>query len=439
MICKGIHPFSFQKDVIDEVVNAKGTGKIVVVKSRRQVGKSTLIANLLLYYSINYAGTKNYCLSPTLKQGKKLYKTVIKALTQAKFVKAANGSDLSIVLKNESEINFKSAEQYEALRGETCTGLLAIDEMAYISDDVYDIIKPWCDFHKAVTLMVSSPFVKQGYFWTYYNYGLERSHNCVSIDWADEKYQEDLDKILPPERLEEYRTILPKKVYMTEYQGLFIDGGGLVFDFFREAQKTVQMKPTDKYYIGIDWSNQAEKDYTAISVLNQNCQQVKLVYFNNLTPLKQIERVVQELSALLPQTVVICCESNSIGTPYNDMLKDRLQTPYKSRLQGFVTSNQSKNDLVAKMQVALEQGTISLLPDKKQEREFGYYAAEYNPTTKNVSYNAPSGLNDDTVIASLLSLYAYNNFKAKGQYCFGSFGVDSGMRKYGGRNNNDDE
>ena len=72
MICKGIHPFSFQKDVIDEVVNAKGTGKKVVVRSRRQIGKSTLIANLLLYYAINFDGTKNYCVSPTLKQGKKL-------------------------------------------------------------------------------------------------------------------------------------------------------------------------------------------------------------------------------------------------------------------------------------------------------------------------------------------------------------------------------
>ena len=421
MICKGIHPFSFQKDVIDEVVNAKGTGKKIVVRSRRQIGKSTLIANLLLYYAINFDGTKNYCVSPTLKQGKKLYKSVVKALTKAKIIKSANGSDLSIVLKNESEINFKSAEQNEALRGETVTGLLCIDEMAYIPDYVYDIIRPWTDFHKAVTLMVSTPFVKEGYFWTYYNYGLEKSHNTVLIDWADyEKYKTDLDKILPPEQLDEYKAILPKKVFLTEYLGQFIEGGGLVFDFFKEAQRLVSIQPKDKLYIGIDWSNQANKDYTVVSMINQNCEQVKLAYWNDLTPLKQIEKVYAELEPYLNQIQAIVCETNSLGTPYTDLLRERLQDKDKIKIKEFVTSNTSKNDLVGKMQVALEQGTISLLPDNKQEREFSYYAAEYNPTTKNITYNAPSGLNDDTVMATMFALYGFNEYKTTGVYSIGT-------------------
>lgn len=420
MICKGIHPFSFQKDVIDEVVNAKGTGKKIVVRSRRQIGKSTLIANLLLYYAINFEGTKNYCVSPTLKQGKKLYKSVVKALTKAKIIKSANGSDLSIVLKDESEINFKSAEQGEALRGETVTGLLCIDEMAYIPDSVYDIIRPWTDFHKAVTLMVSTPFVKEGYFWTYYNYGLEHSHNTVLVDWADyKKYKVDLDKILPPEQLEEYKSILPKKVFLTEYLGQFIEGGGLVFDFFKEAQRLVSIKPNDKLYIGIDWSNQANKDYTVVSMINQNCEQVKLAYWNDLTPLKQIEKVYGELEPYLDQIQAIVCETNSLGTPYTDLLTERLQVNHQNKIKEFVTSNTSKNDLVGKMQVALEQGTISLLPDNKQEREFSYYAAEYNPQTKNITYNAPSGLNDDTVMATMFALYGFNEYKTTGVYSIG--------------------
>lgn len=429
MICKGIHPFSFQKAVIDEVVDAKGTGKIVVVKSRRQCGKSTLISNLLLYYSINFDGTKNYCLSPTLKQGKKLYKSVVKALTKAKIIKTANGSDLSIVLKNESEINFKSAEQGEALRGETVTGILCIDEMAYIPDDVYDIVRPWTDFHKAVTLMVSTPFIREGYFWTYYNYGLEHSHNTVSIDWTDERFKEDLDKILSPELLAEYETILPKKAFLTEYKGEFIDGGGLVFDFFKEAQMDVKIATTDKLYVGIDWSNQAAKDFTVVSILNQKCQQTKLCYWNDLTPLKQIDKVYYELEPYLNQIQAIVCETNSLGTPYTDLLSERLQDRHKNKIKEFVTSNSSKNDLVGKMQVALEQKAISLLPDKKQEREFGYYAAEYNPQTKNITYNAPSGLHDDTVMATMFALYGFNEYKTSGIYSIGKASMTHRTRK----------
>lgn len=420
MICKGIHPFSYQKAVIDEIKDAKGTGKIVVVKSRRQLGKSTLIANLLLYYSINYDGTKNYCVSPTLKQGKKLYKTVVKALTKAKIVKSANGSDLTIVLKNESEINFKSAEQNENLRGETVTGLLCIDEMAYIPDSVYDIIKPWCDFHKAVTLMVSTPFVKDGYFWTYYNYGLEHSHNTVSIDWTDEAYQEDLDKILSPEQLKEYESILPKKVFLTEYKGQFIDGGGIVFDYVKEAHKENKIGPTDKLYIGIDWSNQAKNDSSVISILNQNCEQVFVKGWNDLSPLKQIDIIYAELEPYLHQAQAIVCEINSLGKPYTDLLKERLQDRYKSKIVEFNTTNQSKSDLVGKMQVALEQHTINLLPDAEQTRQFEYYSCEYNPQTKTVTYNAPNGLHDDYPMATMFALYGFNEYKTTGVYSMGS-------------------
>ena len=429
MICHGIHPFSFQKAVIDEVKDARGTGKIVVAKSVRQVGKSTLIANLLLYYSINFEGTKNYCLSPTLKQGKKLYKTIVKALTKAKIVKSANGSDLSIELKNESEIHFKSAEQNEALRGETVTGILCIDEMAYIPDDVYDIIKPWTTFHKAVTLMVSTPFIKEGYFWKYYNYGLERTHNTVSIDWCDERFKDDMDKLLPPELLAEYEQLMPKKAFMTEFKGLFIDGGGLVFDFFKEAQKLVSIQPKDKLYVGIDWSNQTTKDYTVVSILNQKGEQVKLSYWNDLTPLKQIDKVYGELEPYLDQIQAIVCETNSLGTPYTDLLTERLQDRHKNKVKEFVTSNSSKNDLVGKMQVALEQGSISLLPDEKQEREFSYYACEYNPQTKTITYNAPSGLHDDTVMATMFAWYGFNEYKTTGIYSIGTPRTDR-IKKY---------
>ena len=57
---RGIKPFTFQQAVIEEIKDAKGSGKVVVVKSRRHVGKSTLISNILLYYAINFKGTKNF-------------------------------------------------------------------------------------------------------------------------------------------------------------------------------------------------------------------------------------------------------------------------------------------------------------------------------------------------------------------------------------------
>ena len=414
---QGIKPFSYQQAVINEVKDSKGSGKTVVVKSRRQVGKSVLIANLLLYYAINYKGTKNYVLSPTLKQGKNIYKSIINAISGCGIIKSKNATDLFITLINGSSISIKSAEQKESLRGETCTGILCIDECAYISSEVYNIVKPWCDFHKAVTLMVSTPFVKSGFFWEYYNHGLNREYNCVSIDWSDEKYQDDMDFILPPSKLEEYKKLLPKNVFLTDYLGIFIDDDGTVFTDFKKCINKNEIKDSDKLYLGIDWAAGVESDDTVIVAFNQYGKQVYLDYFNKLTPTQQIDRIEKFIVQYKNQIVVVQTELNSLGTPLTDFLKNRPQLKtIINKFVGFNTTNQSKNAIVQNLQIAFEQKEIEILEDEKQSRELATYTAEYNAKTRNVSYNAPNGLHDDICIAMMLAYDAYKNGKIMGAY-----------------------
>ena len=414
---QGIKPFSYQQAVINEVKDSRGSGKTVVVKSRRQVGKSVLIANLLLYYAINYKGTKNYVLSPTLKQGKNIYKSIINAISGCGIIKSKNATDLFITLINGSSISIKSAEQKESLRGETCTGILCIDECAYISSEVYNIVKPWCDFHKAVTLMVSTPFVKSGFFWEYYNHGLNREYNCVSIDWSDEKYQDDMDFILPPSKLEEYRKLLPKNVFLTDYLGIFIDDDGTVFTDFKKCINKNEIKDSDKLYLGIDWAAGVESDDTVIVAFNQYGKQVYLDYFNKLTPTQQIDRIEKFIVQYKNQIAVVQTELNSLGTPLTDFLKNRSQLKtIINTFVGFNTTNQSKNAIVQNLQIAFEQKEIEILEDEKQSRELATYTAEYNAKTRNVSYNAPNGLHDDICIAMMLAYDAYKNGKIIGNY-----------------------
>ena len=152
--------------------------------------------------------------------------------------------------------------------------------------------------------------------------------------------------------------------------------------------------------MGIDWGNGGNNDDTVLSILNQNAKQVYLGYKNNLSPTQQIDWISGVLKPIKNQIVVCKPELNSIGTPYTDMLKKRLQY---MKIEGFNTSNQSKNEIVSQLQVAFEQEKIKILPDEKQLRELSYYAAEYNLKTKTLTFNAPNGLNDDIPIALMLS------------------------------------
>ena len=414
---KGFKPYLHQADVINELKDARGTGKIVSVNSSRQKGKSYMISNLLLYFAINFAKTNNYCVSPTLKQSKAIYRVIMDAIINTGIVKTKNATDLTITLINGSTINFKSAEQRDALRGFTAD-FLCIDEAAFIPDEIFYLILPWTDAKKAPILMTSTPFVKGGFFFNYFNYGLEHSHNTVTINWSDPKYKESIEKILPPDKLEEYREVLPSNVFKTEYLGEFLDDDGAVFVGLKDILCDTAITATDRLYVGLDFSNQGENDYTVISIFNDKGNQVYLKYFNNTSPLGQIVKIVKELEPLADQIDVISCELNSIGTPYTDLIKEKSQI-LEDKVEGFQTSNTSKNAIVLNMQTAIENKNVTLLPDDKEIREFGYFTATYNPKTRNVSYAAPQGLNDDTVMATLIAYDAYRQGTQIGTYNIG--------------------
>lgn len=416
----GFTPFTYQRDVINLLVNdSKHKHRTVTVVSKRQVGKSLMAENLLLYFGINFARTVSICISPTLSQARKLFKEITDAVGESDIIKASNATLLEITLANNSQILFKSAEQRDALRGYTVTGICIIDEAAYIEDSIYYTVLPWCDVSGAPILIISTPRVRSGFFFNCYCYGLEGKNEYHTVDWSNEKYKPELNKLLPPERLEEYRRMLPKQQFASEYLGQFLDQDGVVFTGFNACVKQNTVQPSDRLYWGIDWANGGDNDDTVITAVNQYGKQVFLQYWNNLTPTKQVEKITSVLKHYETQTEVIRPELNSIGTPYTDMLKNAVSPTLQSKVQGFNTTNTSKNDIVAQLQVAFEQRNIEILDDERQLLELGSYAADYNPKTRTITYNAPQGMHDDLCIGLMLAWDAYYKRTLKGSYSIG--------------------
>ena len=417
--CKGFTPYKHQRAVIDELIDAKGTGKRVVTLSSRQKGKTFMIANLLLYYALNYSKQKCFCVSPTLKQSKSIYNTIYDAVIGSGIVKKANAADYEIKFINGSTIYFKSAEQGEALRGYTAD-FLCIDECCFITDEIFYIIAPWVDAKKAPVLMVSTPFVKEGFFWQFFNYGLEGINNTVTINWSDEQFKEDIQKILPPEKLEEYRRVLPKNQFKTEYLGEWLDNEGVVFDNFKECIKSNQLNKYDQLFVGIDWASGVDADETVISILNGKGEQLYDDGWNNLNTTQTIDRIMGIIQPYINQIVSITTETNSIGKPYTDLLTEKLPINHRNKVIGFTTSNTSKAELVSDLQVAFQEGKITILDNDKQLRQLSTFSAEYNPKTKVVTYNAPRGLNDDRVMGLMLSYRGYKEKQSTGFYYIGN-------------------
>ena len=154
-----------QQELFDRIKFAKGTGETFVVKSPRQCGKTFMIKYVLLFYALQYPGSKSILLEPVGYQARRVQRELNKDLRHKKLIESSNLTDGYITFINGSEIHFKSAEQGENLRGMTATGIFIIDEAAYITDTVYEICLPFTNVAKAPKLIVSSPLFRQGFFY----------------------------------------------------------------------------------------------------------------------------------------------------------------------------------------------------------------------------------------------------------------------------------
>lgn len=407
----GYTPREWQKAVHIGIAKS-GRGHIHCVKAKRQIGKSWIIINELLRTAITQKRSISCCLSPTLNQVRKIYKDILKGIEDSGVLRKKNDSLLEIELINGSSIVFKSAEQKENLRGYTFSGILCIDEAAYISDEVWSIIRPTCDVHQTPILMVSTPKFKMGFFYDIYVMGISGNNKITSYDLC--KF--DTSEFLPAEQLELYRKMLPKNMFTTEYLGEFLDSQSIVFGDFRDCISTVEIKPYKDIYVGIDWGSGVGSDDTVLTAVNERNEQIFLVYFNNKNTVQQIDYIIQYLEPYKTKIRLIVAEVNGVGKPLVDSLKASLDS--KITVKEYTTTNASKIELINRLQVAFEQHCIVLIDDEKQTNELSMYEAKVS-SNGSVTFNAPIGGNDDIVMALMFALEARHLKNKTGVYKIG--------------------
>lgn len=408
----GYKPFPWQA-VVHRGLDKYGykSGHIHCVKAKRQIGKSFIIINELLRFAINYTNTVSCCLSPTLNQARKIYKQILKVTDQTGVVIKKNDSLLEIEFINGSVLVFKSAEQRESLRGYTFNGILCIDEAAYISDEVWSIIRPTCDVYQAPILMVSTPKFRMGFFFETFQMGFLDKYKgrITSYDLC----QFDTSALLSTEQLELYRQMLPKNMFVTEYEGEFLDSESIVFGDFKQCIGV--NGDYNELYVGIDWGSGVGSDNTVVTALNENTEMVFQLAFNNKSTMEQINYITEYLSGFGNKVKHIVAECNGLGKPLCDNLKEKIK---KIPIVEWYTTNQNKIELINKLQVAFEQKKIKILDDDALIAELSMFEAKMN-AKGTVQYGAPVGGNDDRVLSLLFALYSKEMKNKKGKYVIG--------------------
>ena len=263
-------------------------------------------------------------------------------------------------------------------------------------------------------LVTSSPRIRNGFFFDYYQQGLLPDTNVVTVDWNDY----DLSEMISPSLLAQYRKVLTKNQFKSEFEGEFLDDDGMVFTNINLSAIAIPFDGTNRYkgvYGGIDFGNGGggDSDYTVLSLFDDTGQLVFLDYFNDLGSFQAVDRLLRDLEPFKQNLKWVNAENNSIGSPLIDLLlrtaNEKGDYKLASVIHRWVTTNSTKNKLVNQLQVALEQGTVKLLNDKVLVYQFNIFEATYNPKTQVVTYEGANGQHDDIVMSVMMAWDSYYN------------------------------
>jgi signal recognition particle GTPase len=134
---------------------------------------------------------------------------------------------------------------------------------------------------------------------------------------------------------------------------------------------------------------------------------VDIISFNDLDETQTIEQIISLVKQYNP--IKIQVETNSIGTIFYGLLQKALQKlPYnkltdkpQTQLIGFNMNNESKNKLVNKFQVAIQNKEVTILDNEELLKQMTNFVSKLTSNNK-VTYSARNNLHDDYVVSMML-------------------------------------
>ena len=379
---KGFKPYEFQKGIIDDILNKEDMFYTLVCG--RQIGKTLLLINMLLYYSINKPRTTLLWVSPYYSMAVKVLSQILDAIEFTPITKEANKSEKIITLINGSRIYFRSAEKPETIRG-LSIDYCFIDEAQDVSDDALNkSILPTLSAKGKKCLIAGTPKSKN-WFYLYFQRGDDKNYNSYTAPSTISPY-------ISEEFIKEQKESLPPSIFNQEFLAQWQEGDGEVFSNIDEVCNLGNWSGTkDRTLGGLDIGT--KQDYSVLTIMDTSGRVIYMWRERGL-----------EYSAIVDKVVYLCkqyrtelyVEANSIGDAVYEMIKKK----YKS-VKPFITTNTTKENIIRRLisdisDMSLELPSVSLFePLYKELHAFQY---KYLPSGK-ISYGAMSGMHDDCVMS----------------------------------------
>lgn len=300
-----------------------------------------------------------------------------------------NKQDKRIEVITGGSIEFWSLDRDGAGRSRKYA-LATIDEAAMVRNlEQYwtEAIRPTLADYGGGAWFFSTP-KGRNYFWRLWNRGMD-----AMGDWASFQMPTSSNPFIDPSEVEALKQELPDRAFRQEVMAEFLDDGGGVFRFVRDAVTEREDAPAHPITIGVDWGKM--NDYTVITAMDADYAVVEIDRIRQIDYRLQLDRVESMYKRHQARKVVV--ERNSIGDPLIEELTRR-QIP----VEAFNTTHRSKADIIDGLVKAFEDKEIKLYDDLQHLETIIAELEAYEMTrlpSGLFRYEAPSGMHDDCVMS----------------------------------------
>ncbi len=371
-------------------IEQSGAKRKVIVTGRR-FGKTTMAARAatkavlngrrVLYVAPKEAQTEafwSYCKKFLAPLGRYLYKN--ETLHQ---IKVGDGV-----------VRAKTGFDADTLRGDYAD-LLILDEFSYMDPDVWDLVgAPMLLDNDGDAIFICTPARKNHAYRMF-----QRALGDETGRWRAWHAKTYDNPHLSSAALAELTADMSEDARRQEIEAEFLENEGQVFRninacLYNPTDEQIRKHKKHHLVAGMDWGR--HHDATVLSIGCADCrEEIVLDRFTQIGYPIQRDRIKQHVERWHPS---LLAEGNSIGGPNIEQLREDGVS-----VSAFETTHASKSRIIRRMQLAFDGREWKWLDRPVANGELE--AFEMKVTQQgNVTYGAPDGMHDDTVMARAIML-----------------------------------
>ena len=233
-----------QKNVIQD------DSRFRVLITGRRFGKTFVAINEIAKFA-SIPNKKIWYVAPSYRQAKAICWGVLKEkMIYHKWVKSINHSDLTLTLKNNSQITLRGSDNESSLRG-VGLNFLILDEFQDINKTAwYEVLRPTLSDTEGHALFCGTP---RGFGnWSYDLYKMGENNK----DWKSFQYTTLEGEQVSEDEIEQAKQDLDLRTFQQEYEATFVNYSGMIYYNFSRDKNIIEKynKNTGVLHIGLDFN-----------------------------------------------------------------------------------------------------------------------------------------------------------------------------------------